>query len=52
MEKYRPDILINISKYAGNTFDFYKAAQLIEFGRIAARKSILSYKKQQLELKV
>jgi NTE family protein len=46
METYRPDILINISKKAGHTFDFYKASQLIELGRQAARKAIAEYKKQ------
>ncbi|NOZ33697.1 MAG: patatin [Chlorobi bacterium] len=40
---YQPDIIINISRHSGNTFDFYKAEELIEIGRKAARKSIKDY---------
>jgi len=46
IEKYKPDMLINISRYSGGTFDFFKAEELIETGRRAARKSIEKYKKQ------
>jgi NTE family protein len=48
MEKYKPDILINISKNAGQTFDFYKAEQLIELGRNTARKTILDFRKKSI----
>ena len=44
LERYNPDILVNISKDAGNTFDFYRAEELIEIGREAAIKSIKRYK--------
>ncbi len=40
VQLYKPDILITISRHAGNTFDFYKAEELIELGRKAAKKSI------------
>ncbi|RLD52773.1 MAG: patatin [Bacteroidetes bacterium] len=40
MQLYKPDILITISRHAGNTFDFFKAEELIELGRKAARKSL------------
>ncbi len=46
IDKYKPDILINISRHSGGTFDFFKAEELIETGRLAARKSIEKYKKQ------
>lgn len=40
IEKYNPDIVINISRDACDTLEFYKAAELIEYGREAYRKSI------------
>ncbi|MCP4180214.1 MAG: hypothetical protein GY756_20815 [bacterium] len=40
---YKPDILINISRYAGNTFDFYRAKEFIEIGKKAAGKYIAQY---------
>ena len=45
IEKYKPDMLINISRHSGGTFDFFKAEELIEAGRQAARKSIEQYDK-------
>ena len=36
IEKGKPDILINISRLSCGTYDFYKAKELIEIGRIAA----------------
>ena len=44
IEKYKPDMLINISRHSCGTFDFFKAEELIETGRLAARKSINDYK--------
>jgi len=44
IEKYKPDMLINISRYSAGTFDFFKAEELIEAGRLAAKKSINNYK--------
>jgi len=35
-----PDVLIEISRDAGGIFDFYKAKEMIELGRKAARKAI------------
>ena len=46
VQLYKPDILIQISRHAGNTFDFYKAEELIEIGRQAAKKSIERLKLQ------
>lgn len=45
IEKYKPDILINIPHNAASTFDFHKAEQLIELGLIETRKEIANYKK-------
>lgn len=36
IEKGKPDILINISRLSCGTYDFYKAKEQIEIGRIAA----------------
>jgi len=36
IEKYPPDILINISKKSCETFDFYKAEEMVEIGRYSA----------------
>jgi len=49
LELYKPDICIDISKKASNTFDFFKAEELIETGRHAAKKSIEEYDKSMIE---
>ena len=43
IEKYPPDILIEVSHDACGTYDFYKAEELVEIGRYAAAKSINEY---------
>ena len=40
LEQYSPDILIEVSRHTCSTFDFYKAEELVETGRNAAKKSI------------
>lgn len=45
IEKFPPDILINISRNSGHVFDFYKAEELVEIGRYEAVKSINEYTK-------
>lgn len=37
---YPPDLLIEISKDVCNTYDFHKAAEVIEAGRVAAREQL------------
>lgn len=37
LEKYPPDLMINISRESCGTYDFYRAGELIEIGRKAAR---------------
>lgn len=39
-----PDMLIEISRYSCNIYDFYKAVELIEMGRKATKLSINNYK--------
>lgn len=43
LDLYRPDIVINIPRNSAGTFDFHKSKQLIEEGKISARKSIEEY---------
>jgi len=40
IEKYKPDVVVNISYHSASAFDFYKAEELIEAGRIACRKAL------------
>ncbi len=44
LEKYSPDILVNISRHSCGTFDFYRAEELVEIGKYAAVKSLAGYK--------
>lgn len=39
IQKYKPDILVEISREACNTFDFHKAEELIEAGKLAFNKT-------------
>ncbi len=48
IEKYKPDMLISISRYSAGTFDFFKAEELIEAGRQAVKESINNYKNNLL----
>ncbi|MEA3448320.1 MAG: patatin-like phospholipase family protein [Bacteroidota bacterium] len=48
IEKYKPDILINISHNFAGTFDFFKAEKLVETERLVARNSINNYKTKLL----
>lgn len=43
IEKFKPDILINIPHDSSDTFDFHKADELIKIGEIAAREAISIY---------
>ena len=42
LEKHKPDILISISKEAYNIFEFYKAAEIIKEGELAALNALNS----------
>lgn len=39
LEHYRPDIQVDISRDAANTFEFYKAEEMIEMGKKAYKKA-------------
>ena len=45
IEKYKPDIVINIPCDSASTFDFFKAKELIDMGAIAAKEAITCYLK-------
>ncbi len=40
LDEHPPDILIKISKQTCNMFDFYRAKELVEIGRIATRNTL------------
>lgn len=40
IEKYKPEVVVNISFDSASAFDFYKTEELIEAGRIACRKAL------------
>jgi NTE family protein len=40
IEKHKPDLVINIPHDSANTFDFYKAKELIQLGESAAKEAI------------
>ena len=43
IERFRPDILINIPNDSANTFDFHKADELIKAGEMAAKEAFSKY---------
>ena len=43
LEKYQPDILINISRDSFGTYDFYKSEKLIEAGKNATIEAINNF---------
>lgn len=45
MEKQPPDMLIEMSRDSCSTFDFYRAEEMVEAGRLAAVKSIEALKR-------
>jgi NTE family protein len=40
LKDYNPDLLIEISHDTCGTFDFYKAEEMVAFGRAAAVKAL------------
>jgi NTE family protein len=45
MDQYTPDILINISRDTCHIYDFYRAEELIETGRVMAERALEQYGK-------
>ena len=52
LDMYKPDITIHIPKNSAKAFDFHKAEELIEKGRIEARKSIVQYNNNRMILQM
>lgn len=52
LERYTPDVLVEVSRNTCSTFDFYKAEELVETGRNAARNSITRFLKKNSEVSV
>ncbi len=50
IEQGKPDILINISRASCGTYDFYKAKELVEIGRIAAGKELQKLRAGQAQI--
>jgi NTE family protein len=40
IDKYKPDLVVNVSHDSASIFDFYKSEELIEAGRLACRKAL------------
>jgi len=50
IEQGKPDILINISRASCGTYDFYKAKELVEIGRMAAENALQQIKSGQKQI--
>ena len=48
LEKYQPDILINISRASFGTYDFYKSGKIIELGKNATIEAIDNLKTKNI----
>ncbi|MBI9052252.1 MAG: patatin-like phospholipase family protein [Bacteroidales bacterium] len=49
LKTYNPDILINISRKSCSTFDFFRAEELVEIGKITAEKSFNQFKSDEIK---
>jgi NTE family protein len=47
LEMNPPDLLVEISRDSCGTFDFYKADELIQAGRIATKEAVKKLNKQE-----
>lgn len=47
IEIHRPDIVVNIPRSIGTTLEFYRASEMVEEGRTAARKAVAQWKLKQ-----
>lgn len=46
IEIHKPEIIVNIPRHVGTTLEFYRAEEMLEEGRTAARKAIDQWKRQ------
>lgn len=49
LENYKPDMLIEVSHESCGIFDFFKAEEMVEMGKIAANKSIQNFENLKKE---
>lgn len=49
LEKFPPDVLVNISKFVCSTFDFFKAKEIILHGKEAFGLALAEYDKKMIE---
>jgi NTE family protein len=49
IEKYKPDILVNISRHICSTFDFFKAEEIIQLGKDAFNTALADYDSKMIE---
>jgi NTE family protein len=49
IEKHKPDMIINIPYDSANTFDFFKAKELIALGESAAKEAIINYSEKSIK---
>ncbi len=47
LQQHKPDILVNISRQACGTFEFYRANEMIEYGRRMMRTAIEQWEKSK-----
>lgn len=43
IKEFEPDVLMEVSHDACGTFDFYRAGEMVEMGRVAARESLYRF---------
>lgn len=43
IKQYHPEVVVNISRYSSDTFGFYRAKELIDYGRAQAKKALDEY---------
>ncbi|MCB9186570.1 MAG: patatin-like phospholipase family protein [Flavobacteriales bacterium] len=48
IEIHRPDIVVNIPRHVGTTLEFYRAEEMLEEGRSAAKKAIEAWRKNPI----
>lgn len=48
LDQFSPDIMVNVSRKSSGTYDFYKAEELVEIGRLATMDSIREFRKISL----
>ena len=48
IEIHKPEIVVNIPRHVGTTLEFYRAEEMVEEGRTAAKKAIQKWKNQTI----